>query len=553
MKRTENMLKLQLNNDEQVPYPDFEQMWRKLEEGGHTTAQSEGTPARVTTRRYRGWHKITLAASIGALLVAAPVYGAIHYDWSNLLQDKGGIQTALNQHKGQSLGQSISRDGVTMTLQTAIVDENRTVILFHLDVGKKADNEFWDVQGLTLGNAKGRGIPGEYSYVQWDEINQRYNGYFETEWTPVSATAKMQLHADMIQSHNEKELEVPLDITSGAVQRFDINKDGMKTLEVQAFKQSGDKLLLSSAVAFSDEESRNGAFPQIVPVQNGIPQSQLQGSSFGAPGEHGEYTMNQYFKQSALLQADTSYKLQYTKVNKTIAGAWDFELNLSKKQMESGTMKTELNVPLEAGNHVNTIEKMVVTPTQIRVVLRTNGQSYADIPYKKITLNVGGRELEGNMFGSPKNDRSATNYRFELPQDLTITKATPVTLVAKYKVTIHEDDKTPLTLTDISDKRQSMIRMTGGYPVKWTYYKLGKDLYVETESEDSRFGGVNQTYTGTGKERILGKPLTVNFSGDGNNKAVDVYRDFKDNEASIYMFYYTTDEPDKETRVQLQP
>lgn len=95
--------------------------------------------------------------------------------------------------------------------------------------------------------------------------------------------------------------------------------------------------------------------------------------------------------------------------------------------------------------------------------------------------------------------------------------------------------------------------MTGGYPVKWTYYKLGKDLYVETESEDSRFGGVNQTYTGTGKERILGKPLTVNFSGDGNNKAVDVYRDFKDNEASIYMFYYTTDEPDKETRVQLQP
>ncbi|MNW62138.1 hypothetical protein D3C74_402500 [compost metagenome] len=81
----------------------------------------------------------------------------------------------------------------------------------------------------------------------------------------------------------------------------------------------------------------------------------------------------------------------------------------------------------------------------------------------------------------------------------------------------------------------------------------GSDLFVETQSDDTRFGGVNQTHINLGKERILGKPLTTNFDGDGNNKAIDVYKNFRGTEASIYMFYYTTDAPEKETRVQLQP
>ncbi|MBJ8192016.1 DUF4179 domain-containing protein, partial [Bacillus cereus] len=79
------------------------------------------------------------------------------------------------------------------------------------------------------------------------------------------------------------------------------------------------------------------------------------------------------------------------------------------------------------------------------------------------------------------------------------------------------------------------------------------DLFVETESEDAHFGGINQTHIGLSKERIIGKPITANFAGDGNNKAVDVYKNFIGKEASIYMFYYTTDDPEAETTVPLQP
>lgn len=226
--------------------------------------------------------------------------------------------------------------------------------------------------------------------------------------------------------------------------------------------------------------------------------------------------------------------------------------------MESGTINTSLNLPLEEGEPNYTLEKMVVTPTQIRIAIRSKEKGN-NFPYQKSTLEVAGKTLEGNFWRSPEGEPELTVLRFERPVDLEITEETPITFVAKYKVTQHgsykinKDEKTPLLLTNISDKKQTLIQQLSGYPVKWTYYMQGADLYVETESEDARFGGINQTHIGLGKERILGKPLTVNFTGDGNNKAIDVYKGFKGTEASIYIFFYTTDDPDKETRVQLRP
>jgi hypothetical protein len=186
------------------------------------------------------------------------------------------------------------------------------------------------------------------------------------------------------------------------------------------------------------------------------------------------------------------------------------------------------------------------------VTLRAK-EKYKQLPYYKYKLEVGSAALEGYLFMSPDDDPYLITLKFERPAGLVIDEQTDITFVGKYKVTNHDDDKTPLLLKNISAEKQTVIRDTGGYKVKWTFYMQGKDLYVETKSDDPHFGGVNQTHIGLGNERILGRPVTVNFAGDGNNKAIDVYKDFQGTEASIYMFNYTTDEPDKETRVQLRP
>ncbi|MBJ8191120.1 DUF4179 domain-containing protein, partial [Bacillus cereus] len=194
---------------------------------GHTAPTLTDTSDSFTPHRHRNWRKIAIAASLSALLVAVPVYAAIHYNWGDLLHGRSGIQTALNQDLGQPLEQSVTRDGVKLTLHTAIVDENRTVILYSLEVGKRADNEFWNVKDVSLKSAAGKSSAGEYSFQQWDEKNQRYNGYFESDWTPQQETENVRLTVDHIELTSVQELDLPLDIKSPQMQTFKLDRNGL--------------------------------------------------------------------------------------------------------------------------------------------------------------------------------------------------------------------------------------------------------------------------------------------------------------------------------------
>ncbi|WP_375103721.1 DUF4179 domain-containing protein [Paenibacillus sp. RS8] len=558
MKKLENMLEHQLNEGQSVTYPDFESMWERIEH--NTTTSFHARMSSSNQKRGRNWSKIALVSSFSVVLAAAPVYAAVHYNWDTMLHGRGGIQAVLAQNLGQKLDQSITKGGVTLKLHTAIVDENRTVILFTLDVGQRQDNEIWRVNEMTLKGTEGANSSEAYNYLNWDEKNQIYNGYFESEWTPKRDTVNVELVADNLNAFSTQELDLPLDLHSQEKQKFPIGQDGMRSIEVKPFIQGQEKMLFSSAIIFDQPEAKGWAYPNIVGYKNGTLINSLPGGTFGTPGEKGEYTAQQYFKAEDVSGGQMTYKLQYMKKEKDVNGPLSFDLQLSKKQMESGTIKTSLNLPLEVGETDYTLENMIVSPTQIRVTVRSKNIDNS-FPYKKYALEVAGKTLEGNLWRSPEGEPELTVLRFERPVDLEITQETPITFVAKYKVTQHgsykitnnNDDKTPLLLTNISQKKQTIIQQLSGYPVKWTYYMQGSDLYVETGSEDARFGGINQTHIGLGKERILGKPITVNFAGDGNNKAIDVYKDFKGTEATIYMFYYTTDDPDKESRVQIQP
>ncbi|NOU83944.1 DUF4179 domain-containing protein [Paenibacillus sp. LMG 31459] len=552
MDRTEALLKRRLNDDNEILYPDFEEMWGRMEQAGHAGTVSRTDAGAPAPHRHRSWRKFTIAASLSALLVAVPVYAAVQYDWGILLRYRGGVQAALAQNLGQPLGQTITKDGVTLTLHTALTDENRTVILYSLDVGADRESGMWNIQGMSLKDAKGNGDEMEYNYQQWDEKNQRYNGYFESNWTPDQETVKVSLTAKRIESYSQQEVDLNLDTDSPQQQSFPVNRDGLESFSVQPFKEGNERLMLSTAAVFSNSEAKSLAFPQIIAYRDGELVSNSQAGAFGKPGDNGEYTSLQYYKPDDVPKADTVYKLGYTKLERNIDGPWTFDLELSKKKMADATIKTALDLPLEAGDTDNRIEQMVVTPTQIRVSVRSKAK-FAELPYVKYALEVDGRKLEGGAWYSTTGDRDLTTLRFERPADLEITKTTSMTLIGKYKVTRHEDDKTPLQLTNISSEKQTLIRETGGIPVQWTYYMQGADLYVETKSDDPHFGGVNQTHIGTGKDRILGKIVTVNFRGEGNNHSIDVYKDFKGTEAAIYMFFYSTNEPNKETRVQLQP
>ncbi|ETT58917.1 RNA polymerase sigma factor [Paenibacillus sp. FSL R7-277] len=553
MDRTEAQLKRRLNEDQELNYPDFEQMWGRIEQAGYVSSKGSSHAGAGSRVRHRNWRKVTVAASFSVVLMAVPVYAAVQYDWGSLLDHRSGVEAALSQNLGQPLGQTITKDGVTLTLHTALTDENRTVILYSLDVGPDGgDGKLWNINGMTLKDGPGRSGNQEFNNQQWDEKNKRYNGYFETDWTPDQETAKVSLTAERIQLYSQQEVDLKLDTDSPERQSFPVNRDGLESFSVQPFKEGTDHLMLSTAAIFDDPEAKNWAFPQITAYRGGQLVKNSRAGAMGKPGDNGEYTSVQYYKPADVPKDQTVYKLDYTKLERNIDGPWAFDFELSKKKMAGATIKTALDLPLEAGNTDNRIEQMVVTPTQVRVSVRSKAKPFSELPYVNYSLEVGGRTLEGGLWYSMSEDKELIAVRFERPSDLEITKDTPMTLVGNYKVIRHGDDKKPLQLTNISSEKQTVIRETGGYPVQWTYYMQGEDLYVETRSDDPKFGGVNQTHIGTGKDRIVSKIVSTKFRGDGNNRSIDVYENFKGTEASIYMFFYSTNEPDKETRVQLQ-
>lgn len=267
-----------------------------------------------------------------------------------------------------------------------------------------------------------------------------------------------------------------------------------------------------------------------------------------AISDFGEYTGVQHYRKSDLQDKNVKYKLLYTRQDWQIDKDWTYALHLDKQKMLSGTVKKELHTPMEYAGTTFMLEQMIATPTQIRITGKR--ERYARFPLLKTFLDVNGTLLWGgspDVMGNPEE----LKYVFDLQPGVQVAAETPISLVAKHEVIEHKDATDPIRLTGISDEKKTITTLVGGYAVKWTYYKRDGNLYVQSECDDPAFGGVNQTYMGTGVNRAVGKQVTVNFSGDGNNLAIDEYANFSGTEAEIYIFWYYTENPDKELRFKL--
>ena len=140
MERIENELKRKLKTSNNVSYPDFESMWSSIQQDEMKIPDIESIPVHTSKRK-----RYVMIVGLSVALMATPVYAALTSDWSNILTHRAGIQTALEQNLGQTVEQSITKNGVTLTVHTAFIDENRTFLLYSL----KPDSS-WDGKDVTF-------------------------------------------------------------------------------------------------------------------------------------------------------------------------------------------------------------------------------------------------------------------------------------------------------------------------------------------------------------------------------------------------------------------
>ncbi|MEA0562835.1 MULTISPECIES: DUF4179 domain-containing protein [Lysinibacillus] len=544
MERIEKKLKSKMKTTNNVQYPDFDQMWSSIQKDELKTLEE---PIELRPRRRK---KFALIAGLAVALMATPVYAALNYDWSNILSYREGIQSALEQGLGQKVEQSVTKSGFMLTVHTVFIDENRTFLLYSLkpDASWKGKDVSFDQIGLTDSN--GDFIKGNYAHL-WNEDLGLFQGYFETDWVADDQKSNINFSMKNIHSIGNEEKSINYNPNDTNTQVFTIQKDGIDNVTIQAFEQPEGKILLQSAVTFTDAKMKNKWVRIKALDDKNQPIQEAETPVFGTPGATDEYLSQQIFTKDSLKTKGSNFQLAYEHTLGVAEDTWSIEMNLTKEQLKKGSFRKVVNIPLENVPGGTKIHEMKVTPTQVRLIL-TSEERYAHQPYMDYQLDIGGVLLDGGRW-DVENDPYKVELRFEMTGvDVSMLAKQSITLVAKHRVDVEDGDHKPIRLTDISEKPQIKTSTIGDFPITWTYYKKDNNLYVESFSSDPTFGGVSQTYYLDHKDRNYGMPLTVGFLGDNNNKNIDEYKNFKGKDLDIYVWKYTTNHPDAELRVPLQ-
>lgn len=545
MDRFENNLKNQMKEANNVSYPDFDRMWSSIQQNELKVAGGESVPLRPRKRK-----RIAIITGISVALMATPVYAALNYDWSNHLSYRAGIQTALEQGLGQTIEQSVTKDGITLTVHTAFIDENRTFLLYSLDPGSRAGEQV-SFDHLVLKDKEGNSIEGHYSR-QWNEELGVFQGYFETDWVAEGQMADIEFAMENIHFTGDGKQSINYNPSNSNTQVFPIQKDGIDSVSLQSFDQSDGNVLLRTAITYTDPEMSSKGWVRVEAVNDkGEIIKETKPSINGTPGAAGEFVNQQIFESDHLLAEGTAFQLAYDRTLETAKGTWSLNMALSKKQMDNGTFKETLNIPVDQVPGGTKIHEMIVTPTQVRLIL-THEEKYTQVPYMEYQLDIGGTLLNGNIW-SIQGQHNKTELRFEMTGLNAASLANqPVSLIAKHRVDAYDGDKSPIRLTDISAKHQTITTSIAGYPITWIYYIKENNLYVESSSADPAFGGVNQTYYLDGNDRNYGMPAMTVLLGDDNNKHMDVYENFDKTELEVYISKYYTNKRDDVLRVPLK-
>jgi len=531
-----------------VREPDYDAMWMRMEvelERGNRSAAGGRTTSRARVRKF------ALATTLGAALIAVPAYAAIQYDWRDLLQGREGIQTALAQGLGQEIERSITHDGVTLTLHTAIIDEGRTLILYSLD-GEERSDHFSGFSAITITDADGKAFEA-YAYVaqsaESGDDSRLATGYFETDWSPSASSEAVSFSVDGIAFTTNAETPLAFNASDTGIYRTDVHESGIAQVELGAFAQpDGQTLIRTTLIPESgQEQAPSGSLAAY--DRTGKLIQPVKASLYGTPNGSGGFFNQDTFSATDLLQKGVTYKLLYSKQSEQIDETWDFPLVLDKSKMAHASTRQKLDMQFGSGETAVQLKQLTITPAQIRIDMNLGKLGHLT-PFKEYQLLVDGKAIDLGFWLAREKNPGDVILSLDRPADLQLTADSTIELRARHELLNHKGYlPAPVQLANIGEQKQSLTTNVGGYPVTWTYYKQEGNLVVQTSSEDPNFGGIGQTYIGS--KRILSDERSFRIWGDAGNSLTEIYNNYEGDSAEMHIFSYSEHRPEQEAKAIL--
>ncbi|MFD0715666.1 DUF4179 domain-containing protein [Paenibacillus sp. GCM10027626] len=564
--RAESALARRMGDEESCDYPDFEAMWARIEAAKHQPEAEfdRGRQARAVRPRGR---RLALFATAAFVMLATPVLASMAGQWD--FSFRPGVESALNHGFGQTIGQSIRNGGVTFTIDSAMADDNGTTLLYSFDPGDKEPRE-WRFSGVELRKADGEAVmkiddlqtigmklsEGYYSHA-WDKENNRYNGFLETNWTFDGKETELQLIVRGLQQYDGHQATLALDLSETGVQTFPIRAGGIETANIQILREEGGQAVLKSFFTYTDERTANNDPPKIQVKKDG---KLIKRSGIRVDRLREQWTGKEIYQWDDIRQPGVTFELAYMTPGRKVDGEWTFgTLRLNKEKALQASATRELDLPFRTTDGDAAVRKLFIRPTGIRLEIE-HRREFGWLPYKRVYLSVAGRQLEGEWRAIDPGNQPSSPYRqtylFEAPPDLLLTPDMPMELLLQDEREEKWFYEQPVRLPDISDEKRTLTTDVGGYTVNWTYYKRNGKLYIESESPDDRFGGINQTFYYQGEQRIPGQTIYDYIEAPGaahdGNKRVECYPGFEGADAELYIYMYYVNHPERKLTVKLQ-
>ncbi|MEK3884466.1 DUF4179 domain-containing protein [Paenibacillus sp. PL2-23] len=529
--------------------PDYEIMWGRIEKRlGHVRP--------ITTRPGISGNKkktIILAASV-AIMTAVPVVASVHNSgWESLWNGQSSYN-AIELGLGNRLDHTVTSGGIAMTLNGVATDDQRMNILLTMD---DTDLPAYDVVTFDrsqLASEKGveDGIQVQLKHVPEEG---RLYGLATVQNNLGDGRERYQLTLDHLVFY--KYTSVPVAIKPAQSQGKAVQLVGSPAKSIAIISTIRENNVLTVRYELNGVNDYLKHNPQLQLV-SGDQVLKPQNSAL-LPSEKPNVLLRQStFNISDADLAKARFELAALEEAGRKEGSWRFDFKAAGKKAAQAIFAMTLNPDTVVNDSYMKFTELVVTPLEIRLMYDEK-QNFPEpgqplIQYETVKLIADGRELDsGTGFNTTEDGRYYR--RFELPSwyEQKAWGSVPIQVILSgQKAQERAEADHAVTLAQPSASKKTATTEQHGATVTFTYYKDGKDLMVESASDNPLFGGITQSYLNINGERMFPELNPTPPGGNGTNRKVERYVNVPNGDLTLNPFLYVWFDPKATTVLQLQ-
>lgn len=500
------------------PEPNYDAMWTAIEQEGSKRKLEQMSNSLRRSRKQ--WISAAVMASC-FLIIGVPVFASVALNWDGLSGGKS-MTMALNQGYGQRYEKQAVSEGVTMGLHGVVADDKKMKFLISMDLEQASKvYDAIEFEHIQIVDSLGKGVPLQ-GHFQYDEQSGKLLGIYEAP-NELKGKKQYMLSAENLAFYQYA--KVPLQAIPQTGQTIHTGTSHYPSLDFESVQQSDGQFIVRYNVKASETNAELWDPHLILQTSKGGTE---QGVRTILHHEGSGLLIQQEFELSEQEWSEAEFFLSYLNEANRVKGSWQIDFEADGEKATEALLSRKLPKDAEFERITGkALQQLLITPLEISIAYQEDQSmermKEGSVWYDTVRLMVDGKEIDGafNLLGSDSSNYQHV-YQFSSPEWYKDWSNASLKLILKNGIVTKRDtSKNWATLHQPNKDKQHVEMKVEDFQVKFTYYMDGKDLVVESESDDPYFKGISQTMLRAAGEDVY--PKMVASGPKSSGKKVERY------------------------------